>query len=965
MQAFLYDVAANISKGVLNKHVRLLFPTKRGKFYFRQYLGNIFNKATIYQRNLMTIEEFLLREAMPGWNVADELTLLLELYQVVKELPEHEQIRGTASFDKFYSLGKIILSDFNEVDKDLVPAGDIFRNMSDLKHIDAAFPYLSGEQVKHIRKFWSSFQTKNSEEQQHFLNLWERLPLIYKRFNERLAGQKIGYQGMIYRRFAECLKNENPLPAQRKYLAVGFNALNKAQEAIFKHLQKNGQLQFYWDGDIHYTKDKRQEAGAFLRKNINTFGPGALQAPANLNQAHKALKIHAVQGNIAQAKMVHQLLQEMPEEEVHHTAIVLGDEQLLFPVLSAIPPAVGAINVTMGYPFKHTSLYAFIKRYIALHTGFIKETGEGPAYYHEEVTALIRHPFLKQKAPDFVQDTLEAIYNKHLVYIPEARLMPADQPLFRLIFAHTNDAGMLFTNLLNILFELFPRPENDEDTEKTINREFIHEAYKAVQRLKDTLTGRLSQLHITTAVKLLHEHLSEMTIPFEAQSQEGLQIMGLMETRNIDFRHVILLNANEGTIPKITTPPTFINESLRFGFGLPVISQQDSIFAYVFYRLIQRAQSVKVLYNSLTNEDNTGEVSRFVKQLQHETRLNISTVHIKPQPAPLGRKAISIPKDDAVMELLRQFQFREGYAQNAISPSAINDYIACPLRFYFKKIAGLNEADEVEEEISASAFGNILHKTMQNLYKSLDKTNNGSEVTVPDIKLLTQKAENMLIASFKTQYEIPQDQSLALEGKQKVIFEVLKRYVHYILKTDKQHAPFKLHGLETGVPKGSYMPVETPYGSVNVAFNGIIDRIDEKNGVLRIIDYKTGNANRKLTQTANLFTPKKNKEKKAIIQILQYAWLYHNRFYEWQGKIKPILYAVKDMPQPGFTGELEQDKGPLSAQSLKAVIEAYREHLHNMLGEMFNPDVPFNQTTDYENCTYCPYNTICSTVKPD
>lgn len=963
MRAFLDEVAESTRHQYQSKHVRILFPTKRGKYYFRKYLAAREQKASVYGRNLFTIEEFLVKEGMRGWNVADELTLLLELFQVVKGLPENEKIRGSESFDKFYNLGKIILGDFDDVDNDLVPAEDIFRNLSDIKHIDAAFDYLQPDQLERIRQFWNAFQTKSSEEQQQFLNLWERLPQIYQKFTERLIKQKTGYQGLLYRLFVDKLKQgKSGIPKERQYIAVGFNALNNAQKQIFKHLQKQGQIQFFWDGDHHYAEDKKQEAGKFLRSNIELFGRGATPPPRNLNHPDKTFQVYAVQGNTAQAKVIHELLTKIPEDELHQTAIVLGDEQLLFPVLSAIPHKVDHINVTMGYPFKHTSLYAFIKRYIALHTGTQKKTDAGISYYFQQVISLLRHPYLQEAHPEHITTITRHLYHKQLVYVPDSLLQNEESELLQIVFGPVSGANALFTNLLNLLFQLFIRYDKDENTQDTINKEFIYQTYRAIQRLKDTITGNIRQLKTATAVKLLDDHLKEFSIPFEAASQDGLQIMGLMETRNIDFRHVILLSANEGIIPKITTPPSFISESLRYGFGLPVIARQDAIFAYVFYSLIQRATRIDVLYNSLTNEDTVGEVSRFVKQLRHETQFGMDEHTVKPTPIPVSWNAIEIDKNAHVMEILNQYHWRDGYAQKTLSPSAIADYIACPLKFYYSKIAGLKEPEEIEDEVSYAAFGNILHYTMHKLYADHAKNKGTNKVAKADFNSLKNQLNNAVIASYKKHYNIPPEQTFAFEGNQQVIKQVLIRYGTFILNKDKQYAPFRILSLEKRMDFSNYIDVEVAARKKNmpVALNGVIDRVDEKDGTIRIVDYKTGKAQTQLNDAGVLFTPRNINEKKGLIQILQYAWLYRLQHKNAAGNIKPVLYTLREMSANSFTGEIHHKDGVYDTVQIQQLLDDFSLHLKNKLSEIFNPQIPFTQTADKKNCTYCPFNTICA-----
>ena len=965
---FLKEVASYVFTSYPHQYgdIHLVFPTKRSKHYFHKYFAEVAGK-TVWAPRSYPITAFIQR--LSGITLADRLTLLLELYEAFKQHQEKFSTQMIESFDRFYSLGEIVLNDFTDIDSYLVDYQQLYQNLSDLKGIDAEFTYFPEEQLESIKQFWRSFDADKSDEQQQFLELWENLPAVYETFSQRLLQKRIGHEGFIYRKLVEYARNnELNLSHYKNIIFCGFNALNKAQIELFDILDRYGKVAFYWDIDQYYIDDEKQEAGDFLRENRKKFGHISLPEtlPSSINNSDKTITVISVSGKIPQAKALSNSLGGMSQEELSKTAVVLGEEKLLFPVLSALPENVTDVNVTMGFPVKDTIVYTLITSYLDMQTAFpinvIKEKG----FYYKDVLALLNHPYVREFSPDICRRLVTEIKQNNRVYTETQFLTDEDLPVFQELFTVADEGTDMFRALLNMLYLNFERISGDTEQQDayTVEQEYLYQAYLTIQRLKDTLISRIQNVNRLTAARLIREHLEDLTIPFEAESTEGLQVIGLMETRNLDFRNVFILGMNDGIIPKVNRPPSFISESLRRGFGLPEIKQQDAIFAYVFYRLLHRSVKVTLMYNNITDELSSGEESRFIKQLYHESDIQFRYQQLNLHKTPGEFNEIVVEKKKSIMQRLKQYISVDGYAQRHFTASAINTYLDCRLQFYFKYLAEINEPPEVEEDVSPLAFGELLHNAMKFLYTDLLSGNEQEIIREKDLKETANNIEKALQYAFGKYYKTGQKNDLALEGNQLVIWEVLKEYITNIIKQDMNYAPFEVYYLEEGYNIYAGIDISVNGAKQKVMLKGIFDRVDKVEDIIRIVDYKTGHVEKAFNDVSDLFNRDKNNRQKHLLQIFFYVLLYLSKNKDAIDNILPAIYDLRSVNRPGFTPyPRKKEKGTvqeITPGDFTEYFKSFKYNLAEVIEEIFDENVSFDQTTDKRKCEYCPYRTICA-----
>ena len=749
MKPFLKETAEDVlkkHKGNLNK-ICIVFPNKRTRLFFRKHFADSVGE-TDWAVNMMDIRR-LVRDFIK-LKEPDKLSLNFDLFEIFKKV--NKTSSNKYSFDKFYRLGEIILNDFNEIDSWLVDPPLIFRNIKDVEEIENVFDWLSDEQKSVLRTFWQNFSPeKQSEEKKKFIELWNLLPEIYKQFTESLLEKNLAYNGLLFRQISNKIsKGELKTGKYEKYIFTGFNALNKAEETLFNYLKEKGKAEFYWDTDKYYQFDKKQESGDFLRKNFKALNIFEENLPDNLISKHKNIDVIGVPLETGQAKLIPTILENYDiDEKGDDTAIVLSDEHLLFPVLHSLPEFVENINITMGYPFSATSLFNLIQQYLKLQSFAFKSKNRIKTYYYKDVIALIKHPYIWESAPEISKFTLSEIENNNSVYIPAKELIEKDSELYRIVFAPLDDKNPtenLLENLLTILFILFDKSKDSEGkTVKTIENEYIHRVYTSIKRFKEIINSKNIDLGILLTIDLLKQILMAEQVPFSGEAVEGLQLMGVLETRNLDFKNLIILGMNEGNFPSISQPQSFISQSIRYVFGMPLVKYQDSVYAYLFYRLIQRAENITFVYNNIINSSTTGEISRFIQQLDFESGLKINHKQFKQDLIPASQKQIIIKKNDDILLKLSKYFSTNGYCERRLSASAINSFIDCPLQFYFRYIAGLRTLDTVEEDISHAAFGTILHDSLENIYTYITKEKKSKTIEQSDFKELDKKVPDYVV----------------------------------------------------------------------------------------------------------------------------------------------------------------------------------------------------------------------------
>lgn len=951
MERFLSQCAKYISQkhaGELH-NICLVFPNRRSGVFFNSYLQKEITNAVIAPE-ITTIGELI-----SGYSVyyqAERLHLISVLYDVFQK---HTQ--STETFDEFYFWGEILLADFNDIDRYLVNAKDLFRNISDIKEIDSVFDYLTPEQKEALEHFWGSVAVNDRKEfQQKHLRIWEKLYPVYADFKETLKGKSLAYGGMADRGVIENLKNDDCNFPFGKYYFIGLNALNTCEKMFFRHLLNEQKAVFLWDYDNFYLNDDLNEAGMFLRQNLESFPPPSdfLFQP-DLFSKKKNIKIVAVSSNYGQSQQIPLLLNDTVsdfENEFDNTAIVLADESLLFSALGAIPAETGTINITMGYPVKNSMLYGFIMLLVNLLKNSKNDESRGVVAYHRFVTDILNHQLLQFWENEKNKDFLNEIQTKNKITVQLSEIQYS--ALHKIIFTLPEKVENYSRYFLNVLAEIVRKFETS-GAENAMMTEIIYAVYQAIEKLEMVLNKTIHEQNreISEVVffRLFTQYLGTVSVAFEGEPLSGVQVMGILETRCLDFKNLVILGFNENKWPRTYTAPSFIPANIRKGFGLPGIDEQDAMYAYYFYRLIQRAENVSAAYSVVKEGISTGELSRYGFQLQFDS------VH-KPEKLNLDFSFSHEPVKPVVIESSKQIVDKL-LSKNAggypLSPSAINIYLQCGLRYYFRYVMLLPEPDELKEEIDGMIFGNIFHDTMEALYKPFA----GKVVTRSDIENIQKNKvliENEISKKIAKNYFREKEENLkkvVLEGKSLLIFENIKTYLNQLFKVDMEIAPFTLVSLEENYQTTLEIDVEGKKTTIGIG--GKIDRIDRINGKTRILDYKTGNVKSKSFKSVDeLFKRDAKEPKKEILQAMIYTWILSDN--EKKDDFQPAIYSLRDLFKEKFNPEIGFAQGDFSFSELK---DDFVAELKTLLIEMFSAGNTFVQTPHKEHCSYCAYKTIC------
>lgn len=962
MKSFLYQVATLFYQqyGAEIHRLAFVFPNRRAGLFFLKYLSEISEKP-LFSPSILTINDLFMQ--LSGKHPADKIQMLFRLYELYKQ-----RSGSSESFDEFIYWGEMLLNDFDDIDKYMVDARMLFRNVSDLKSLDDDFNYLSPEQVQAIRSFWSSFYPKgDSPNQQHFLELWEILYDLYAGLRTSLVKDGCGYDGMIFREVVEQLEKEpmSDFPFDQ-VVFVGLNALSVSEERLLLALQKKGVADFYWDYVGPWVTDPDNKASFFLERNLRLF-PSRMQLPAT-EPVQAEIRVMGVPSAIGQAKQVYPILQaladeqQLTDESALRTAIVLPDEHLLVPVLNAIPEAIQHINVTMGYPLAGTPVAALMEYILTLQKN-IRYIDRVPVFYFRDVLPILNHQYVMAAAPEEVSQLVKDMTAGNRIYVHAADLNRHE--LLSILFTPVQNTEELSDYLIHVLEALNaclrnnrPNPDDEEmisdstQTTADIEQEFIFHYFATVNRMKEVMREAKIEMRLDTYFRLLKRMTDLITIPFEGEPLSGLQIMGVLETRALDFDRLIILSMNEGIFPLKKAANSFIPYNLRRGFGLPTYEHQDSVWAYHFYRLIRRAKQVTLLYDTRTTGLQTGEVSRFVHQLRYHYQYPLIDELVVYDVASSAVPPISVQKTAEVEKLLSDFL---SGGPRALSASAINTYLDCPLKFYFSVLEQIQEEDEITETVERDVFGSILHKVMEDLYAPFK----GKLVTADLLKLL-RKDQPLLTGTiarafaelfFKSPVVRP------LVGENFLTGEMIRKYAEKILEQDARFTPF--HYIES--EKKVRVNLALGDGKV-VQLKGFIDRVDALDRVLRIVDYKTGNGKLVFDSIDGLFDKEVKDRPKAVMQVFLYAWMYQ-QLSEYTGMpIQPAIYYLRTLFQRSFNPVVEQKKGRGKADKVNSFQEFaadFEDKLRQCLDEIFNLDIPFTQTETGKACAYCSFRGLC------
>ena len=957
MESFLKLVAADLYKHTEGNlaHTAVVFPNKRAGLFFNEYLAQE-SDSPIWSPAYVSISE-LFRSLSP-WEVGDPVKLVCELYKIFRR-----ETQSTETLDDFYFWGEMLISDFDDADKNRVDTDKLFSNLQDLRNIMDDYTFIDDEQEEAIRQFFQNFSIeRRTALKERFISLWDVLGNIYKGFRESLASQNIAYEGMMYRHVIEHL-DVDKLPYE-KYVFVGFNVLNKVEHTLFTQLKDAGKAVFYWDYDEFYMKENRQavthEAGEFIRRNLRDF-PSPLSGELFKNLS-KPKEVHYIASSTenAQARYLPQWIRNnltTPEKE---TAVVLCNEALLQPVLHSLPAEVKHVNITMGFPLSQTPVYSFLIALLELHThGFNFKSGR---YTFQSVVTLLKHPYTRQLTGQ--AELLEKELTRNNRFYPLPGELGKDEFLTRLFTPLSGNLNLcirLSETLQQVasIYQANTSGTEDTDAFNQLYRESLFKAYTTINRFRTLIEEDELTVQSETFRRLLVKVLSATNIPFHGEPAIGMQVMGVLETRNLDFRHLVLLSVNEGQLPKSGGDSSFIPYNLRKAFGMTTIEHKIAVYAYYFYRLLQRAERITLMYNTSSDGLNRGEWSRFMLQFLIEWPHPITRQFLEVGQSPQGTSPITVEKTPDVMRQMQSLFDVRANPKAKFSPSALNYYLDCPLKFYYRYVAGLSAPDEVSAEIDSATFGSIFHYAAEHIYKDL--TTHGKVINKEALETLLRnevKLQDYVDTAFKKLFfNVPQNEKPEYNGVQLINSAVIARYLKQLLQNDLRYAPFTFIASEMEVDEP--IDIQTPKGVIKSRIGGIIDRMDSKDGTLRIVDYKTGGDADTPPHVESLFIPDK-KRSNYVFQTFLYAAIMCRK--QPTMKIAPALLYIHRAATETYSPVIqmgESRKPKEAVEDFSKYEKEYRERLQGLLEEIFNPEKSFTQTEIIEKCTYCDFKALC------
>ena len=954
---FLQAVAERFAqRGPLDR-VCFVFPNRRSATFFKRYLGKAAGRP-VFVPNVLTIDELFAKIA--GIQESQQKARLLYiLYQEYIKLMPGSPETGPEPFDQFIYWGDILLSDFDDLDKYLADVRRLLVNLHDLKALSTDYDFLTDDQKAAIAAFCNSFEIPGQartrleganggegQARRKFAEIWDILYPLYTAFRERLATETdedkrpLAYAGMIYRRVAESLPEARTLlPQFDEIVFVGLNALNACEKALLNHLKKEGRADFYWDFAGPMVTDPDNLAGRFLRDNINNYPPKQAFACPALDPQQQYYEVIRVPSAVGQTRKAMQILQQLQEKgELLHpeqTAVVLPDENLLFPMLGAVPEGIGKVNVTMGYSLSASSGAQIFQLLERLQANARQRNGRW-GFYHRDVVDLLEHPYITATAdPQQISALKLAIREENLIFVPAERLA-APGGICATVFQAIPRTDAIPAWLKAILEQVQPG-------QRPLEREFLYHYHEAVCELEG-MGLPLETLEPRTWYRLLAQYIALVKIPFEGEPLSGLQIMGPLETRALDFDTVIMLSVGEGIFPSRSVSASFIPFNLRLGFGLPTYEQQDAMWSYYFYRGICRARRIYLLYDSRTEGLQSGEESRFIKQLRYlyEVPL-VEKVATYALSSKGGQQELPrVEKDAAVLQELEDRFF---IRHKTFSASALNAYLDCPLQFYYQYVKEIREQDEVVEDLDAGIFGTLYHRVMEWLYQPFL----GGELRTEDLKALRNDRKHIerLLDNAFAEARITE-----ISGENQILRDLIRHFVRRTLEVDatlSAQRPLWLQGLEDKV----FSTLALADGR-QVQLFGKIDRLDSQEaGLVRVVDYKSGNVKGKddCEDVDKLFDRTLKKRPSIGFQLYFYALLKYRTASDPSQRFAPCIYSLRDI----FSTEL-----PGCYSIAPEQLDAFEQRLAALVAEVLDPATPFAATEREEICQYCNFKRLCN-----
>ena len=920
MAEFLRQVAAHYYDGPDIQHTCFVFPNRRSLVFFKKYLGELVRERPVLEPPLYTINDFFYK--VYNVSTTDKLSLLLELYGCYKELnPDAEPL------DQFIFWGDVMLSDFDDVDKYLASPQGLFRNVSDFKEIQDSFEYLSENQREAIEHFLGHFRDPGQlggSVKGRFVKLWNILLPLYQNFNKLLREKGMAYEGMVYRALASRLKDGTPVrdilapvfPETEKYVFVGLNALNECEKILLRRMRDAGIAEFCWDYVSPMIRKDANKSSFFMKRNVEDF-PQAFELDSEGLVTPK-ITVVDVPSSVGQAKLAPWILSQTSGDSVQ-TAFVLPDETLLLPLLNSIPPQYDSINVTMGYPMEGSAVYTLLEALGAMQMR-LRKRPDGWYFYHGAVSAVFSSGLFRELLSPEEAGIVDAVKASAKYYIPLKDLNggPLLDIVFRPVIEDVSAPSALQNHRMeDYLLEVtgYAGRSLRGSGEMLLELDFLKRCHTELTILRGTDLEVLPQTHL----RIIERLLEGISVPFKGEPLKGLQIMGPLETRALDFRYLVILSANEGVFPRHSVSSSFIPPQLRKGFGLPTYEFQDAVWAYYFYRMIQRPEHVWLVYDSRTEGLKSGEESRYIKQLRYHFDVNMERL--------TAAAKVEAPKPEGI--ILKTPEHVETVKGKPLSASFLKSYMDCPAKFYYQVVEGLREPDEVSESLDSRMLGNVFHHVMEALYsKAPVITRELIESFTRDKKALTKLVREKVLEEMHT---------IEVTGRNLVLEEVILDYVLSTLRHDAslleaagtRSRGFRIIGLERYLT-GTFCGFK---------IHGYVDRLDTYlDGELRVIDYKTGKVD------------KEKESSKIELQMFMYDLLCH-QVPEFEGSLLVnSVYAIRHIY--GTEGISDIPENPENTNMMNTRLEA-------MLSEIVNTDLPWSRTEDKKNCSSCSFKDIC------
>ncbi|MBQ4801556.1 PD-(D/E)XK nuclease family protein [Aquimarina sp. MMG015] len=908
MDSFLKEVISEIqAKNHDVSELIFVLPSKRAGLFLKRELLKLYSDKTFFAPVIYSIEEFITE--LSGLRQIDTIQTLFDFYETYLNTHAHLE---KESLEVFSSWAQTLVQDFNEIDRYCIDN-------------DSFFSYLAG--IQDLNHWY--LQKEKTELIQKYISFWNNLSEYYNNFKTKLLDKKVGYQGLLYRKASENVTDYIEKNT-KKHILVGFNALNNAEQIIFQSLLEAKIAEVYWDADTFFLENKYHEASLFIRDykdNWEYYKDNSFKWIKDNFSSSKDIKQIGVPKNIGQAKLAGQILRSIPSKDLERTALVLADESLLLPVLNSLPDTIESLNITMGLPLKEVPVSSFFELLFSLH----KATHHKGLYYKSVVEILNSQP-AQWLLGSFANELISKISKENLVYVTVEKLQnetdDKKNEIIKLLFAPWKNA----LNAIEQCRKIIQLLKNGLDKEKSpLELEYIYHFHVVFNRL---LVLCNSYQYVTTIASLYYLYrdiINAETLDFRGEPFKGLQLMGMLESRCLDFDTVILTSVNEGILPAGKSMNSFIPYDLKRAYSLPTYKEKDAIYTYHFYRLIQRAKTIYLIYNTEDDGVGGGEKSRFLYQLEidkvdkHQLSKYIASSEIPK----LSHEPIIISKEISIIGRIKEL------ALNGLSPSALTAYIRNPIDFYYKYILGIKESDQVEETIAANTLGTVIHNTLEDLYKPLEN----KYVSITDVQRMITKIDEVIKYHFHKEYS----KLDITQGKNLLIFEVAKRYIYNFLKSEEKllisGSELKIIAIESNLKTELNIPeLDFP-----VFIKGKVDRIDELDGELRIIDYKTGKVNKSDVVLMDWEVITDDYKYSKVIQILAYAYMQHNE-QPLSSSFQAGIISFKNLKE-GFLkfGTKTSVRGKVDYEVTSDIFDEYLLQLKKLIIEISTLEIPFTE----------------------